>query len=433
MTLSLGNNRYNRQNWEDSDFPILCPTCLGDNPYIRMMKDKYGKECSICERPFTTFRWCPGRGMRYKKTEICQTCAKMKNVCQTCVFDLEYGLPVAVRDHALQLKDDIPTGDFNKEHFHENLTREMALQGDDLRGAHSAPNQFLERLSAGRRGPYYKRNLPHICSFWVKGECRRGEECPYRHEKPSDPDDPLSEQNIVDRFYGTKDPVADKLLKRAETLPSIKPPEDKTITTLWIGGVTSEIKEDDLQQYFYQFGEIATINIVEKNSCAFVQFTKRESAENAATKCYGRLDLMGKKLNVRWGRPQQSSFSRDDGPKCTPVPGLPAALPNPGQVIQHDPAKRAKFGDAVKKPLANPIDLPHMANAAPRAPSSFHGPDKGGEALGGPIHYPSQSRDRMGSGKYAHMAPPGLYNNANQKPNGNEKTGDKRSAGGDWK
>lgn len=93
---------------------------------------------------------------------------QMKNVCQTCVFDLEYGLPVAVRDHALGLKDDIPTGDFNKEHFHENLGRELQLQGDDLRGAHSAPNQFLERISAGRRGPYYKRNLPHICSFWVK-------------------------------------------------------------------------------------------------------------------------------------------------------------------------------------------------------------------------------------------------------------------------
>ena len=71
----------------------------------------------------------------------------MKNVCQTCVFDLEYGLPVAVRDHALSLKDDIPTGDFNKEHFHENLGKELALQGDDLRGAHSAPNAFLERLS----------------------------------------------------------------------------------------------------------------------------------------------------------------------------------------------------------------------------------------------------------------------------------------------
>lgn len=34
----------------------------------------------------------PGRGARYKKTEICQTCAKLKNVCQTCLLDLEYGI-----------------------------------------------------------------------------------------------------------------------------------------------------------------------------------------------------------------------------------------------------------------------------------------------------------------------------------------------------
>ena len=99
------------------------------------------------------------------------------------------------------------------------------------------------------------------------------------------------------------------------------------------------------------------------------------------------MSFQGKKLNVRWGRPQQSSFNRDDGPKCTPVPGLPAALPNPGQVIQHDPAKRAKFGQDVKKPLSNPIDLPHMTNQAPRNPNSFHGPDKGGEALGGAVRF----------------------------------------------
>lgn len=431
MTLSLGNNKYNRQNWEDSDFPILCPTCLGDNPYIRMMKDKYGKECSICERPFTTFRWCPGRGMRYKKTEICQTCAKMKNVCQTCVFDLEYGLPVAVRDHALGLKDDIPTGDFNKEHFHQNLGKELALQGDDLREAHSAPNAFLERISQGRKGPYYKRNLPHICSFWVKGECRRGEECPYRHEKPSDPDDPLSVQNIVDRFYGTKDPVADKLLRRAEEMPSMAPPEDKTITTLWCGGVTSELAESDLQEYFYQFGEVACINIVQKSSCAFVQFTKRESAENAANKCYGRLDLKGVRLNVRWGKPQQSGAKHHaDIEKTTPVPGLPGPLPNPGKVAQYDPSKRAKLAESVPKPMSEPIDLPAMgAMGAPRAPSDFAGPDKGGNSGFQKIHYPSQSKDRMGSGKYAHMAPPSQYNNAN---NAEKKPGQKRAAS-DWK
>lgn len=46
----------------------------------------------ICARPFTVFRWCPGVRMRFKKTEVCQTCSKLKNVCQTCLLDLEYGM-----------------------------------------------------------------------------------------------------------------------------------------------------------------------------------------------------------------------------------------------------------------------------------------------------------------------------------------------------
>ena len=34
-------------------------------------------------------------------------------------------------------------------------------------------HEMLQRLA--RTTPYYKRNAPHICSFWVKGECKRGE------------------------------------------------------------------------------------------------------------------------------------------------------------------------------------------------------------------------------------------------------------------
>lgn len=55
-----------------------------------------------------------------------------------------------------------------------------------------APNELLMKLA--RTTPYYKRNRAHICSFWVKGECKRGEECPYRHEMPTDPNDPLANQ-----------------------------------------------------------------------------------------------------------------------------------------------------------------------------------------------------------------------------------------------
>ena len=55
MALSKTSNTYNRVTFEDSDFPILCATCLGDNPYVRMMKEKCDSECKICVRPLTTF------------------------------------------------------------------------------------------------------------------------------------------------------------------------------------------------------------------------------------------------------------------------------------------------------------------------------------------------------------------------------------------
>lgn len=80
----------------------------------------------------------------------------------------------------------------------------------------STQNEMLAKLS--RKSPYYRRNRPHVCSFWVKGECKRGEECPYRHEMPNDPEDPLTNQNIKDRYYGVNDPVADKLVKRYQDL-----------------------------------------------------------------------------------------------------------------------------------------------------------------------------------------------------------------------
>ncbi|ESN91052.1 hypothetical protein HELRODRAFT_139690, partial [Helobdella robusta] len=229
MAMSKSANTYNRQNWEESEFPILCQTCLGDNPYLRMTREKFGKECKICARPFTVFRWCPGARMRFKKTEICQTCSKTKNVCQTCLLDLEYGLPVQVRDAALNIdRGEIPTSDVGREYYTQKMERELAnTDGTTPAGALGkarAKSEMLMKLA--RTTPYYKRNRPHICSFWVKGECKRGEECPYRHEKPTDPDDPLADQNIKDRFFGINDPVAEKLLRRYNEFPDADENED---------------------------------------------------------------------------------------------------------------------------------------------------------------------------------------------------------------
>jgi len=373
MAASLSTNSYNRKNWENADFPILCQTCLGDNPYIRMTKEKYGKECKICTRPFTVFRWCPGAKMRFKKTEVCQTCAKLKNVCQTCMLDLEYGLPIQVRDAALKIKDELPKSDVNREYYLQNVDSALADAasigpGGTLGKLPSHKSELLAKLA--RTTPYYKRNRPHICSFWVKGECKRGEECPYRHEKPSDPDDPLSQQNFKDRYYGVNDPVAEKLLKRAQAMPHLEAPEDNNITTLYCGGLDETVTEQDIKNAFYSFGEIRTITLVAKQGCAFVQFTGRKSAEKAAEGTFNKLLIRGNKITIRWGK-SQGKTSDGSAAALQHVPGQVPGMPPPME------SENNYFGLAGPSGISLPPSLP--------------------PPIMGAQHYPSQDPTRMGA------------------------------------
>lgn len=105
----------------------------------------------------------------------------------------------------------------------------MQLDGNksglDSGRAASAGKEMLKQLA--RTDPYYKRNRPHVCSFFVKGDCKRGTECPYRHEMPVDNN--LSNQNLQDRYHGREDPVARKILSTYVESQGLKPPDDVTI------------------------------------------------------------------------------------------------------------------------------------------------------------------------------------------------------------
>eukprot|EP00201_Polytomella_parva_P000168 CAMPEP_0175039980 /NCGR_PEP_ID=MMETSP0052_2-20121109/958_1 /TAXON_ID=51329 ORGANISM="Polytomella parva, Strain SAG 63-3" /NCGR_SAMPLE_ID=MMETSP0052_2 /ASSEMBLY_ACC=CAM_ASM_000194 /LENGTH=192 /DNA_ID=CAMNT_0016302039 /DNA_START=142 /DNA_END=720 /DNA_ORIENTATION=+ len=172
-----------------------------------MQRIEYGGACHISGRPYTVFRWRPGNDARYKKTIICQEVAKAKNVCQVCLLDLDYNLPVQVRDHALGVTpEDDPQSEVGKE-FKLNEEMKQGTLGDTYK--ESRPNSMLSKLQ--RTQPYYKRNQARVCSFFQRGACTRGAECPYRHEIQETND--LSQQNIRDRYYGTNDPVANKILK----------------------------------------------------------------------------------------------------------------------------------------------------------------------------------------------------------------------------
>lgn len=323
------------QSWEQSDFPILCDSCLGTNPAIRMTKERFGQECKVCLKPFTVFRWCPGSGCRYRKTEICQACAKLKNVCQSCMFDLEYGLPVGVRDAVLQVKQKVPQLEVNREYFNA-LNASRLSKGDvgliKYENVDPASKLVLEELSKKLNGPksadleleavtepVKKRNLPPVCSFYAKGSCSRGEYCPYRHELSAER--PPNLKSYRDRYYGQEDPLAEKLL---EKLPEIQTmnnatqlaPPEKEAKAFCIAGIKTGVDEASLRSYFEKHGSLKKVVIT--GSTALVEYSNRAMAETAAESCVGMVDIEGIPLKVSWAKVKS---------KNSPAVSRPAVLP----------------------------------------------------------------------------------------------------------
>ncbi|KAH0883564.1 hypothetical protein HID58_059660 [Brassica napus] len=176
--LEKSKRKQDADGWGRSDFPIICESCLGVNPYVRMTQVDYDKECKLCTRPFSVFRWRPGRDAKQKfVTHVASGRMCVKSL------DLEYGLPVQVRDTALNIgnHNSIPKSDVNRELFaeeHDQRTR-AGLDYESSFGK-IRPNDTIGIIQ--RTTPHYKRNRAHICSFYIRGECTKGDECPYRHE-----------------------------------------------------------------------------------------------------------------------------------------------------------------------------------------------------------------------------------------------------------
>lgn len=411
-------SEVNKEGWEDSAFPIVCETCLGDNPYVRIQRQKFGQACKICERPFTVFRWRPGGMARYKKTQACQQCSKAKNVCQVCILDLNYGLPVQVRDSFLKKAGAgneiaIPDSDPNREYYMAQQ-RQLTELGQD--STHQNSRVHHELLKMARKTPYYRRNLPHICSFFVKGECNRGLNCPYRHEMPAhEKDDPLSNQKTKDRYYGVDDPVAMKMLNRAKERPSLQAPENQSISTLWIGGLTDRISEGNLRDMFYHYGEIRAIKVVPRQQCAFVEFTTRDAAQRAAKAKYNNCVIKGVKLAVNWSKDVKNGSqpvvhgaprgpmgpgAPPPAPHTMPIPGYNPHFPVPNvptgfRSFQYRPQQPSGGAPRVAMPAGPSVGAP-PGPPGPPAPRGYPRPPPPPPRNSAPM-YPSMNPSRMGA------------------------------------
>ena len=347
----------NKAQWEDTEFPLVCETCLGDNPYIRMTKEPHGKACKICETPFTVFAWQAGTRGRLKRVEICRNCARTKNVCQVCIYDLQYGLPVQVRDRILAEEgakgagagSTVPQSDANRAWFSAQEQRAIK-QG--TAGAVPGTKAHLKLQSMARMEPRYERNLPKLCSFFARGECDRGTNCPFRHEMPKDRNDPLSKQNTKDRFYGTTDPVAEKMLagqkarqekRREEAKARGTDGDERAVATLYcrysdrVGRGEEQqtlppgppMTEAALRDKFYSYGEIVSVRIPGKEGqAAFIEYTTGDATELAIAST-NRTTLNGRQLYVSWARVPKRGNEASQGQQGVGVGGAAGGVVRP--------------------------------------------------------------------------------------------------------
>ena len=158
-------------------------------------------------------------------TCISKEAAQLKNVCQVCLYDLEYNLPAAVVAKAKNQEGAlaVPASDVGREFFFEGMATgttnhpaiaAAAAPADPLAAAE------LQRLARNTQ-PYYRRNKPKLCSFWLAKNCTRCADghCQYR---PCNGDFDFlefnAEQNAEMRAILESDGVAVAMKRTDETM-----------------------------------------------------------------------------------------------------------------------------------------------------------------------------------------------------------------------
>ncbi|KAF2687339.1 hypothetical protein K458DRAFT_429279 [Lentithecium fluviatile CBS 122367] len=300
----------NRSGWETTDFPSVCERCLPENPYVQMLKEDYGAECKICTRPFTIFRWKADRTARQKRTNICLTCARLKNCCQCCMLDLSFGLPITVRDAALKMVAPGPQSDINRQYYAQEHEKEIE-EGRGIEGYEKTDQKAVELL----------KRLANSGTFGKQRRSEAEDDGESTQKAPPAPRGGAAEGSGGGHVPGpirtrdTRGPMRAGMragrggrVPGASAAPSPEdwlPPRDPNIASLFVTGVEDDLPEHEIRAHFAQYGQLRSVVCSHRAHCAYINYVKRADAETAAETLKGKVVIKGCPLKVTWGRPKQ--------------------------------------------------------------------------------------------------------------------------------
>ncbi|KAF7810917.1 polyadenylate-binding protein RBP47 [Senna tora] len=82
-------------------------------------------------------------------------------------------------------------------------------------------------------------------------------------------------------------------------------------TTIFVGGLDSDVSDEDLRQPFLQYGEVVSVKIPLGKGCGFVQFANRKNAEDAIQALNGTV-IGNQTVRLSWGRSPGNKQWRTD-------------------------------------------------------------------------------------------------------------------------
>ncbi|KAK9486599.1 hypothetical protein V1527DRAFT_462923 [Lipomyces starkeyi] len=105
---------------------------------------------------------------------------------------------------------------------------------------------------------------------------------------------------------------------------------DPNNTTVFVGGLSGYVTEDELRSFFAGFGEITYVKIPPGKGCGFVQFVQRHAAEMAINQMQG-YPIGNSRVRLSWGRSQNNSGPVNAPYRPTPPPPVYPSMGLPPQ------------------------------------------------------------------------------------------------------
>lgn len=282
-----------------SDFPSLCAQCLGDKDRLRMVRQPSGEQCKLCTRPFTVFRWNIKNELnRLKKTIICMTCAHARNCCQSCMLDVDFGIPLDLRDAALKMAG------IENQYAIESTSRNSEVK------AIMADKQEAKNATEAKVSTQEKREKARAILQTLATKLSGGKRLPPK-EKTTD----VSSKDVT------------SIVSKLPFGGTLSTPSDGTIKSFFVFGFSPDMPQYAVSSYFETFGTLNLVKIIHKARCGYVTFATRKAAEDCAkaiatkgrsanSKTAGLIILEGLySVRVSWGEVKPLGTSNDEQSK----------------------------------------------------------------------------------------------------------------------